>query len=113
MSDSFLLSFNVQCRGNDDRLDIASQHESPTYNCSRDNYHGYYMLDGDCPYIGRRLLKKARPANENDDYCHVFLIFSNVIFGGDENFNHGDICDCKGAIRNIIRFKIIIPCIYN
>ena len=90
MGDSFLLSFNFQCRYNGDKLDIASQHESPTYNCSSG-----YQLDGDCPYIGRRLLKKVRPANENDDYCHVFSIFS-ILKGGNENFNHSDICDCKG-----------------
>ena len=51
MVDSFLLSFNFQC--SDGILDVASQHESPTYNCS------YFKLDGDCPYIGRQLLQKV------------------------------------------------------
>ena len=72
MSDSFLLSFNFQCRDNDGELDIVSQHESPTYNCSR------YKLVGGCPYIGRQLLQKVRTVNENDNYCVVFLIFQNV-----------------------------------
>ena len=53
VGDSFLLSFNFQCRRNDAKIDIASQHESPTYECS------LFKLDGDCPYIGRKLLQKA------------------------------------------------------
>ena len=53
MSDSFLLSFNFQCRRNDADLDDASQHESPTYNCPG------FKLDGVCPYIGRQLLQKV------------------------------------------------------
>ena len=53
MSDSFLLSFNFQC--SEGILDVASQHESPTYNCS------YFKLVFKlvCPYIGRQLLQKV------------------------------------------------------
>ena len=95
MGDSLLLSFNFQCRSNDDRLGIASQHESPTYNCSSDSEYGY-KLDGDCPYIGRRLLQKVRPANENDDYCHVeimrttIFVIVKVRLGRDEEHREWD-----------------------
>ena len=91
MGDSFLLSFNFQCRDNDNKLDYVSQHESPmddscfgsccgsccgspNFKCSSDNFYGY-KLDGDCPYIGWRLLKKVRPANENDDYIVMFSVW--------------------------------------
>ena len=56
----FLLSFNFQCRANDEKLDIVSQHESPTFNCSSGSKYDFgYKLDGDCPYIGRQLLQKV------------------------------------------------------
>ena len=58
MGDSFLLSFNFQCRANDAQLDIVSEHESHTFNCSSDSKYGY-KLDGDCPYIGQQLLQKV------------------------------------------------------
>ena len=61
MGDSFLLSFNFQYRGNDVFLDLASQHESPTYNCSG------FKLDGDCPYIGWQLLQKVSVGKNDED----------------------------------------------
>ena len=63
VGDSFLLSFNVQCRGIDDELDNVSQHESPTFNCGNsydfERLQYRYKLVGECPYIGRHLLEKV------------------------------------------------------
>ena len=74
MSDSFLLSFNFQCRDNDDLLDIVSQHESPTYNCSSGSYFGY-KLDGDCPYIGRQLLQKV-----SKNYKSLYILVKLLVY---------------------------------
>ena len=62
MQHSFLLSFNFQCRMDDILLDLVSQHESPTYNCSNGIWS--YKLDGDCPYVGQQLLQKVSESKQ-------------------------------------------------
>ena len=42
--------------------DAASQHESPTYNCSSGVRP--YKLDGDCPYVGQQLLQKVSESKQ-------------------------------------------------
>ena len=54
MSVSLFFSFqSIFTRLHDNILDVASQHQSPTYKC-RD-----YKLEGDCPYVGRQLIEKV------------------------------------------------------
>ena len=66
MQHSFLLSLNLHCRGTDKLLDLASQHESSTYNCKTERFL-HYQLDGDCPYISQQLLQKVSRGKCRDD----------------------------------------------
>ena len=83
MQHSFLLSLNLHCRGTDEFLDLASQHESSTYKCKSDRSL-YYKLDGDCPYIGQQLLQKVSRSkctdddvvdDDDDDGCVVMMTY--------------------------------------